>query len=509
MSAPADPRGQNGGRKQHTVQSLLDVLRAEDTSVERARQIFCNRDLRFDMIEVVGFDMDYTLAPYVQDAMDEMSVRLTLERLVQHRGWSNDILRIEPHPDFAIRGLVVDKLRGNILKMDGHRHVGMGYHGLRPLRDNERHAYRNEAIRLNTDHRYALIDTLYALPEAYLYAALIEWLETTQPRCEHDFVKLFDDIRYCIDLAHRDGSIKREITSNLARFVEPNPELALTLHKLRSAGKKLFVLTNSYAEYTDHIMRYLLHGVLPEYRSWKHYFDIVITGSRKPAFFTESHPFVEVDDEANVINEEVTALERGRVYQGGNLLDFERMSGMGGESVCYIGDHIYGDIVRSKKSTAWRTVMIIQEMETELTRSASLRADLVQMDELERELLRLNQEIAYDRTLDQRVEQMLALNEIPVELVDGAKTALKHRRSQLRKQRAHMLERLERREAELATHYNAFWGLLFKMNNENTLFGEQVEDYACLYTSRVSNFINYSPMHHFRSPRQLMPHERY
>jgi hypothetical protein len=35
-----------------------------------------------------------------------------------------------------------------------------------------------------------------------------------------------------------------------------------------------------------------------------------------------------------------------------------------------------------------------------------------------------------------------------------------------------------------------------------------VEDYACVYTSRVSNFLSYSPMQYFRSPRASMPHER-
>ena len=35
-----------------------------------------------------------------------------------------------------------------------------------------------------------------------------------------------------------------------------------------------------------------------------------------------------------------------------------------------------------------------------------------------------------------------------------------------------------------------------------------MEQYACLYTSRVSNFLHYSPMQYFRSPRDLMPHER-
>ncbi len=55
---------------------------------------------------------------------------------------------------------------------------------------------------------------------------------------------------------------------------------------------------------------------------------------------------------------------------------------------------------------------------------------------------------------------------------------------------------------------NPYWGLTFKEGNENSRFGEQVEVYACLYTSRASNFVYYSPMQYFRSPRAMMPHER-
>jgi hypothetical protein len=65
----------------------------------------------------------------------------------------------------------------------------------------------------------------------------------------------------------------------------------------------------------------------------------------------------------------------------------------------------------------------------------------------------------------------------------------------------------DRLEEELDVAYNRHWGPLFKEGNENSRFGEQVEDYACLYTSRVSNFLGYSPLRYFRAPRDKMPHE--
>jgi len=79
----------------------------------------------------------------------------------------------------------------------------------------------------------------------------------------------------------------------------------------------------------------------------------------------------------------------------------------------------------------------------------------------------------------------------------------------MRRRRHNLIEQLRETERSFENQFNPYWGLIFRLENETTIFGEQVKDYACLYTSRVSNFLNYSPMHYFRAPRQPMPHERY
>ena len=42
-------------------------------------------------------------------------------------------------------------------------------------------------------------------------------------------------------------------------------------------------------------MSYLLDGERKAYPSWRNYFDIVIVGGAKPAFFNELRPFVQID----------------------------------------------------------------------------------------------------------------------------------------------------------------------------------------------------------------------
>ncbi len=508
------------------AENLLEVLRHSGVlNVERPRQVYCNRDINLGDIGLIGFDMDYTLALYDQDAIEKLSVEKTLERLVEERGYPEAVLDIEIPTDFAIRGLVIDTHRGNIFKLDSHRHVGKVYHGFQEVTGDDLYEYRVNSMRMTTA-RYALVDTLFALPDASLYAALVDYFETVQPEKKHDWQRLYRDIRYCIDLAHRDDSIKNEIIDDTDQYLERTVDLALTLHKFRSAGKKLFVLTNSYAPFTDHILSYLLDDLLPEYPRWQNYFDIVVTGAQKPDFFTERNPFLQVDTDGTILGKEFSQFDRSKIYQGGNLVDFERISGFRGNRVLFVGDHIYGDIVRSKKSSAWRTVMIVQEMERELSQSAALREENSRLESLELEIQRVNEEIAFDQGLTYKVDALLngedevevakgddepdeELPDFDPEQLRNARREIQKNHDHLRKRRRDLLDEILSLEKKLEAQFNPYWGLLFKQGNKNSIFGEQVEVYACLYTSRVENFAHYSPLHYFRAPRQPMPHERY
>jgi len=256
--------------------------------------------------------------------------------------------------------------------------------------------------------RYAWIDSLFALPEAVLYACLVEYFDRTHAAPRPDYAVMWDHIRECIDLAHRDGSIKEIVRARLPDFIERDPHLAETLHKLRSSGKRLFLLTNSAWDYTDPVMRHLLDGQLAAYPSWRSYFDIIVVSACKPEFFTEQRPFVELDGEgAPLANAKTEApFSRGRIYSGGHLAQFEARARVAGDSVLYVGDHIYGDMLRSRKSSSWRTAMIVQELEHEITTTHRVRDRLASLDKLD---LRLGQ---VEIELNERQSAMRALQRL-------------------------------------------------------------------------------------------------
>ncbi|MEM7136251.1 MAG: HAD-IG family 5'-nucleotidase [Myxococcota bacterium] len=466
-----------------------------------SRRVYCNRSLRLDQIRFVGFDMDYTLAVYRQAEMDRLSIDVTLSKLVE-RGYPQALLSMKYRTDFPVRGLLIDRKLGNVLKMDRYRYVKTAYHGFRKLtREERRRAYHTRRLRPGTE-RYHWVDTLYGLSEVAVYAAVIAHLESHGTSV--DYAKLFADVRECADISHQDGSILDVVQANLPKYVDRDPDLGTLFHKLRSAGKRLFVLTNSGPEYTEAMMSYLLDDALGEYPSWRNYFDYIMTASKKPSFFTHKTPFTDV-----ATGQETERPSRGRVYAGGNIADLRQTLGVPGDEVLYVGDHIYGDVLRAKKESAWRTAMIIQEMDDELRTLREHAAGFERAAILEQTRTAVQDELREHQARLKKTERALQSEE---DL--AGRPVLEAERVRRRRSIDRLRAQLRDLDAEaislndsLDEAFHPFWGSSFKAGTEVSSFGNQIEQYACLYTSRATNLAQYSPMHYFQSPRHRMPHE--
>ncbi len=445
-------------------------------------RIFCCRSLRLDQVELVGFDMDYTLAVYRQAEMERLATDATLRRLVE-AGYAEQLLEVTCPWDFPIRGLLVDLEEGNVLKMDRFRYVKVGYHGLRRLTRAERQRYEGRRPRLGNE-RYRWIDTAYSLPDVAVYVAAIDLLEQRGPV---DHRQLWEDVRRCADVAHQSGEIYEAVLGDLDRYVTPDPDMVPMLERLRRSGKRTFLLTNSPASTTQALMGRLLGGDEAD-TTWRQHFDVAIADARKPLWFTGDRPFGDAEEP----DRPVERLEQGRLYHGGNQADFERLvGGVGGPRVLYVGDHIYGDVLRANVESGWRTCMVVGEMAEELIVGSGQGGALARIDALDAEVQELYDAV---RAREAGVDaQGLGLDD-PV----------------LRRavERARVFE--EERDAietEVDRVLHPYWGSLFKAGTELSMFGAQVEKYAWLYTTRASNLGGYSPFHFFRSPRARLPHE--
>jgi 5'-nucleotidase len=473
----------------------------------RSRRIYCNRNLRFDQIQMVGFDMDYTLALYKQAELDRLSIEATAQKLVK-RGYPASLLSMSYRTNFPIRGLLVDKKLGNVLKTDRYRYVKKGFHGSRELTSEERRqTYQQKPVRPDP-RRFHSIDSLFALSEVTVFSAVVDELE--RPFAQVDYTQLFDDVRACIDEAHRDGSIKEIVMADIPRYIEHDADLGATLHMLRSAGKRLFLLTNSEPLYTEAVMSHLLRGGESEYRSWKSYFDVIITSAMKPAFFMRDAPFEEVVQEGQWHLRKVRELQRGRIYLGGSQAEFEKLTQVPGDRVLYVGDHIYGDVLRAKKQSAWRTLMIIQELTDELSAMEKLAPEIARADQLESSINALHDGLRERQSMSKMVQKLLEAPGVTAE----RKLELEAARLRLKRSIERIRVRAKLSEAEhialerqIEQSFHPYWGSALKAESEPSSFGEQVERYACLYTDRVTNLLGYTAGHYFRGPRHRMAHE--
>lgn len=482
------------------------ALRYREHRIPRRHRVFVNRNLRMTQIRAIGFDLDHTLAHYDPTSVEELAFDLTKEKLVASKGYPNEILDLKYDPSFVIRGLVVDRKRGNLLKMDYFNLVTRGSHGLVPLRSEERRrAYRTSRIRLGHEN-YVSVDTLFHLPEVYLYLCLIDLLERRRPGTTLDYEALYRDVREMIDEAHRDGSLKNVITSDLDRYIRLDPELRTVLEEFRRTGKKLFLVTNSEWSYADMLLRHILMKGRGAPSHWTDLFHAVVVESRKPDFFTETQAAEPI--------REIQAAPGSRVacavVRRGDAAWLERTLGATAEHILYFGDHTYGDILQSKRVRGWRTAMLVPELDREITVTAEHAKDFERLARLSAE--RHQREIE-KAVLGRELRRLtLVLSE------DGNDPGRRHEIGGRIAEIPEQVAALEKHSVELQSEINAIrlkidraynprWGSLFREGNESSRFGHQLKDFACLYMSRVSNFLHYPSDYYYQSPVGYMPHD--
>jgi 5'-nucleotidase len=474
----------------------------EDGTPALARRVFVNRTLRMESIRYLGFDLDWTLAPYYRLPLQELIFTLALDRLVENDGYPKVVRRAEFRPNFPHRGLIVDRQEGTVLKMDRHRYVGRAYLGRSALGAEERgRLYRQERLDLKGE-RFYWVDTLFELPEVNLFAELVEMAQQGRAALP-GYGQLFSDVRRAVDTVHAEGPLKSRIASDLPRYLPRDRDLALALERLALGGRRLMLITNSGWGYTDTLCSYLLDGALPGISSWRELFDLVVVSSAKPEFFRRRRPFVELDVAGNP-SHEVAAPEWGKVYAGGSRAGLMELLQDPGESVLYVGDHIYGDIVSSKLTSTWRTALVVHELEEELERQHEVAPQIRHLAALKEELSGMGHELDDLRDVLTLYERLEAEGQsVDRDLL----SATRERILSLRLEHKALRHRAADLQQGISMRYNPTWGSVFKQGGSQSFFGNQVYGFSCLYTSRVANFAYYGTNHYYRVLEDPMSHE--
>nr|XP_060484865.1 5'-nucleotidase domain-containing protein 4-like [Panthera onca] len=228
------------------------------------------------------------------------------------------------------------------------------------------------------------------------------------------FRSLFQDVSDAMDNVHQSGCLKEKTLEDLDKYMEKDVRITILLGEMKEVGK-VFLATNSSYNYTDAIMAYLfgISEAEGSARPWRSYFDLIVVDTQKPCFFAEGTVLRQVnrvmagaEDSGKLrVGTYMGPHQHCVVYSGGSSDMVCELLGVQGKDILYIGDHIFGDILKSKKWQDWRTCLVVPELFREL-------GIWDQEKEWMEELKRLNMHLA---DLYQCAHPARQLHRVPVE----------------------------------------------------------------------------------------------
>ena len=473
-----------------------DPILIPDPSPER--RVFTNRTLNMRSIKAIGYDMDYTLTQYHAEAWEARAFAHARDRLAAI-GWPVEFLEFDA--GIVSRGLVMDLDLGNLLKATRFGWVIRAMHGTRFLDYQElRRSYAGTLIDLGED-RYVFLNTLFSLSEASLFAQCVELLDAGKLPSGIGYRELFNAVRAAVDGAHRDGVLKADVLADPERFISLDGDIVASLLDQQAAGKRLMLITNSEWSFANAMMTYTFDPFLPEGGTWRDLFGTVIVSASKPDFFTSSNALYKVVDEDNgLLEPHFASIEKDGIFYGGNARLVEEYLGLSGDQILYVGDHLYGDVHFSKGLLRWRTALILQELESEIRALEGFLPHQYLLGELMEQKEALEARLSALRLASLR---MRGGHATPMIDVPDVSVAITETRDELLE-----LDDVIAPLAIEAGHLrNEAWGLMMRAGADKSLLARQVERYADIYTSRVSNLLYPGPYAMFRIGRLDLPHD--
>lgn len=462
------------------------------------RGIYVNRTLNLRSIHAVGYDMDYTLVHYRVEEWEHRAYEHIRQRLTA-KGWP--LTSLQFNPQMVTRGLIIDLELGNVVKANRFGYVKRALHGTKPLDfDAQRAAYARTTVEL-ADSRWVFLNTLFSISEACMYMQLVDMLDDRKLPEVMGYRDLYARVRKVLDAAHMEGELKAEIVADPSRYVVMDGDTVLALLDQKHAGKKLLLITNSEWPYTQSMMTHTFDRFMPEGQTWRDLFHLVMVSAAKPDFFNARMPVFEVMPPSDLLRPFPTELRPGGIYHGGHAALVEKHLGVSGDDILYVGDHMFTDVHISKSVLRWRTALVLREVEEEVQQQVRGLEAQGRLVNLMRQKKKLEYRYNQIRLMQQRVKHGYGPPPtLPPPVLDGEGAALRQQITELDA----AIGPLAKKSSEEG---NPTWGPLLRTGNDKSHLARQVERYADVYMSRVSNFLYETPFSFLRSHRGTLPHD--
>jgi len=341
-------------------------------------------------VHCIGFDMDHTIVRYNLPNLYSMVYDCLVKYLVENENFDKALLEVPIRPEYTAKGLIIDRKLGNIIKVDENKCVVKATHGLITLTNEEvKKHYPQPIAEYNGHHtqRYVSAVSYFEVPLCPLFLQIVAMEDSKNANANYSAI--IDALVKALNANFgfwNEGRFFQEVIDNTHKYIyKATPQVIEWLKSLKSRGVMLFLITNSFAEYTHLLMTYC-YG-----EDFHELFDAVVVQATKPAFFTHKEPFLESATYFPVVPssmapstalKSVVSIELGQtpmpIYVKGNVLSLieavdkarQAINGnLEGKTVekktrfCYVGDNMIGDVMAPKAELKWITVAIVEELD--------------------------------------------------------------------------------------------------------------------------------------------------
>ncbi|KAJ8261698.1 hypothetical protein GJAV_G00157300 [Gymnothorax javanicus] len=464
-----------------TKKQTEDLIPVISSNFVDPNTIFANNEISLQDIEIYGFDYDYTLAFY-SNHLHTLIFNIARDILIQEHRYPEGLREYEYIPDFVIRGLHYDVQKGFLMKIDAFHYIQLGtvFRGLHPVPEKEVKAmYEGSHVPLEimsdfygkSTHGFTMKQfmDIFSLPEMTLLSCVNDYF--MKHNIDYEPVHLYKDVKAAVGDVHMKGVMYRAVEADIGKYICYGEQTRAVLKKLSESGKKMFLITNSPFDFVDRGMEFIVG------KDWRDIFDLVIVQAEKPGFFNDrGKPFRRLTDDGVLLWDRIHCLEKGQIYNQGNLYEFLQLTGWRGSKVLYFGDHIYSDLADLTLKHGWRTGAIIPELRKEIK--------IMNTEEYVHT-------VTWLQSLTSLVEHM------QVHRDPASQAVIKQ-----------WIEEREEMRSRTKTIFNSQFGSLFRTYHNPTYFSRRLSRFADIYMASLSCLLRYDLQHTFFPRRTPLQHER-
>ncbi|XP_028411756.1 5'-nucleotidase domain-containing protein 1-like isoform X2 [Dendronephthya gigantea] len=217
---------------------------------------------------------------------------------------------------------------------------------------------------------FRMFENFFDMPAMLLCARLIDIMDT-QDTGKEKYKLIWPDVLSSLivnfdysSFGDNKGYFYPALKADIAKYIKPtSKKLKEWLKKLRNNGKKVFLITNSQADFSMFVLENAFGA------DWRSYFDVAISRAEKPGFFRDKNPFVEVVNRVNG-KDPIQSLEADKYYALGNSSELEeylcKLTGKTEMKILFFGDSLLSDVYPPKCFANWQTVALLEELELEI-----------------------------------------------------------------------------------------------------------------------------------------------